>query len=233
MKLQIGGFQKVTLLDFPKRVACIIFTIGCNYRCPFCQNSELTSYNIEVSNTEEDILNYLEKRKGIIDGISISGGEPTLQKGLEDFIRKVKKKGFQVKLDTNGSKPQVLEKLINEKLLDYVAMDIKNDFLHYDEITGIKNFNPKNIEESIEIIKNSGIEYEFRTTVIKEYHSIDNIKCILNVIGKDAKYYLQNFKDSENVPKHELHGFTDDELNFIRNELIKDYPNLKIRGLKS
>lgn len=231
MELQIGGFQKVTLLDFPRRVACIIFTIGCNYRCPFCQNSELTAKDIEVSNSEEDVLNYLEKRKGVIDGISISGGEPTMQQGLENFIKKVKAKHFQVKLDTNGSNPNTLKKLLDENLLDYVAMDVKNDLLSYSKITGVQNINTENIKKSITLIKESGIEYEFRTTIIKEYHNIENIKGILKIIGKDANYYLQNFKDSENVPQKNLHSFSDEELHFIKNELSIEYPNLKIRGL--
>lgn len=232
MGLQIGGFQKVTLLDFPKRVACIIFTIGCNYKCPFCHNSELVDKTVTDLFSEEEILNYLEKRKGIIDGISISGGEPTIQSGLIDFIKEVKNRNIEVKLDTNGSNPQILKTLFEQKLIDYIAMDIKNDINNYNKITGMKKINTNYIKESIDLIKESGIEYEFRTTIIKEYHNTENIKAILELIGKDANYYLQNFKDSENVPQKGLHSFNENELQLIKNQLINEFPNLKIRGIK-
>ena len=133
--MKIAGFQKLTLLDYPSKVACIIFTQGCNYKCPYCQNSGLIDHSNEDLIDEEEIFKYLDKRKGIIDGIVISGGEPTIQKDLKDFMKKVKEKGFLIKLDTNGSNPKLVEEIINEKLVDYIAMDIKNVLEEYKDVT--------------------------------------------------------------------------------------------------
>ena len=198
--MNIAGVQKVTLLDYPGKVACEIFTQGCNFECPFCQNSSL----IPITNTgefsEEEIFEYLNLRKNILDGVVITGGEPTVQKDLKGFIKKIKDLGLLVKLDTNGGNPKVLQELIDEKLVDYVAMDIKNIFNKYN-ITAGKKINLDNIKKSIEILKASKIDYEFRTTIIKEMHSLDDIISICKLVG-NAKYYLQNFEDSENVIDH-------------------------------
>ena len=217
--MNIAGVQKVTLLDYPGKVACEIFTQGCNFECPFCQNSSL----IPITNTgefsEEEIFEYLNLRKNILDGVVITGGEPTVQKDLKSFIKKIKDLGLLVKLDTNGGNPKVLQELIDEKLVDYVAMDIKNIFNKYN-ITAGKKINLDNIKKSIEILKASKIDYEFRTTIIKEMHSLDDIISICKLVG-NAKYYLQNFEDSENVIDHSLHGFSREELLFI-DKYLKD-----------
>ena len=227
--MNIAGVQKVTLLDYPGKVACEIFTQGCNFECPFCQNSSL----IPITNTgefsEEEIFEYLNLRKNILDGVVITGGEPTVQKDLKGFIKKIKDLGLLVKLDTNGGNPKVLQELIDEKLVDYVAMDIKNIFNKYN-ITSGKKINLDNIKKSIEILKASKIDYEFRTTIIKEMHSLDDIISICKLVG-DAKYYLQNFEDSENVIDHSLHGFSREELLFIDKYLKDVFPNVEIRAL--
>lgn len=228
----IDGFSKLTLLDYPENVACIIWTRGCNFRCPFCQNSELIRMTKNEGNIkEEDVLSYLEKRKGILDGIVISGGEPTMQKGLYEFIKKVKTIGLKVKLDTNGFNPKVLKKLIDDNLLDYVAVDIKNDLDHYDKICGLNKITLDNLLETIKILENSHILYEFRTTVMKNYHNEQRIENILSLIGKNANYYLQNFKDSEYVLDKTLESFSNDELMHIYNDLKLKYPNIGIRGI--
>lgn len=227
--MNIAGVQKVTLLDYPGKVACEIFTQGCNFECPFCQNSSL----IPITNTgefsEEEIFEYLNLRKNILDGVVITGGEPTVQKDLKSFIKKIKDLGLLVKLDTNGGNPKVLQELIDEKLVDYVAMDIKNIFNKYN-ITAGKRINLDNIKKSIEILKASKTDYEFRTTIIKEMHSLDDIVSICKLVG-NAKYYLQNFEDSENVIDHSLHGFSREELLFIDKYLKDVFPNVEIRAL--
>lgn len=227
--MNIAGVQKVTLLDYPGKVACEIFTQGCNFECPFCQNSGL----IPITNTgefsEEEIFEYLNLRKNILDGVVITGGEPTVQKDLKGFIKKIKDLGLLVKLDTNGGNPKVLQELIDEDLVDYVAMDIKNIFNKYN-ITAGKKINLDNIKKSIEILKASKIDYEFRTTIIKEMHSLDDIVSICKLVG-NAKYYLQNFEDSENVIDHSLHGFSREELLFIDKYLKDLFPNVEIRAL--
>ena len=226
--MKIAGFQKLTLLDYPSKVACIIFTQGCNYKCPYCQNSGLIDHSNEDLIDEEEIFKYLDKRKGIIDGIVISGGEPTIQKDLKTFMEKVKEKGFLIKLDTNGSNPNFVEEVINEKLVDYIAMDIKNVLEEYKDVTNV-NPNINNLKRSIEIIKNSNIEHEFRTTIIKNIHSIDKILKICEYVDGD-KLYLQNFVLSENVLGKYLKPFTEEDLKEIKKEIEK-YPNVKIRGM--
>ena len=156
--MKISGMQKLTLLDYPGNIACLIFTQGCNFRCPFCHNSELLANQDENLIKEEEVMSYLEKRKGLLDGVVISGGEPLLQKDIETFMKKVKKLGYKIKLDTNGSNPHKLKDLIAKGLVDYVAMDVKNDFINYDKTSGVKS-NTDFIKESIAIIENSNIEY--------------------------------------------------------------------------
>ena len=225
----IDGFDRLTLLDFPGHIACIIFTRGCNYSCSYCQNSSLINNCKKPGRySEEDVLKFLESRKKKLEGIVISGGEPTIQKGLKEFIIKVKKMGFKVKLDTNGSNPKVLKDLINNNLIDYVAMDIKNDFDNYEKVTKC-HVNLKTIKESIDILLESKTNYEFRTTIIKEFHDLDNIKNIINKIKKCKKYYVQNFRLSSDVVDKNLTGFTLDELNNLNSKI--NNKNVIIRDL--
>lgn len=226
----IDGFQKLTLLDFPEVISCILFTKSCNFKCPFCHNAPLVLDKSKKGLISEDeIFEYLNKRKKVLDGVVISGGEPLLQKNIKKFVFKIKQEGYKVKLDTNGSNPKLLKELIEEDLIDYVAMDIKNNFSKYDLTAGTK-VNINNIKKSIELLKKEKILYEFRTTIVKEFHTIDDIKEILKFI-EGSKYYIQNFVDNENVIKQGLHGFTNDELKSIDNELKKEFTNFKIREL--
>ncbi|MGM9848218.1 MAG: anaerobic ribonucleoside-triphosphate reductase activating protein [Bacilli bacterium] len=223
--------QKLTLLDYPGNVACLIFTQGCNFRCPFCHNSGLLDMNNNCEKIDEkEVFKYLEKRKGLLDGVCISGGEPLLQKDIEYFIRKVKDLGYKVKLDTNGSSPKKLKQLIEEGLIDYVAMDIKNDFLNYDKTAGMCT-NIDNIKKSIEIIENSNIEYEFRTTIVKQFHDVGKLEKIIQYIGPNARYYIQNYQDCSSVLQRGLDGFDEEELLNIKNTLGVKYPNLVVRGV--
>jgi len=227
----ISGMQKLTLLDYPDKLSCIIFTQGCNFRCPFCHNSELIDCDKYCERIdEEEVLKYLEKRKNLLDGVCISGGEPLLQKDLESFIKKIKNMGLKVKLDTNGSNPLKLKRLIDNKLIDYVAMDIKNDFVNYNDTSGV-NANLDNIKKSINIITNSLIEYEFRTTIVKQFHDVKQIEKIINYIGPNAKYYIQNYKDCSSVLQKDLEGFNNEELVNMKNILTVKYPNVVIRGI--
>ena len=191
----IKGFNKLTLLDYPGYIACVIFTLGCNWKCPFCQNSALV---IKPSKkdliSEDEIINYMIERKGKIDGICISGGEPTIQPDLKPFIKRIKDLGFLVKLDTNGTNPDVLSDLLKDNLLDYIAMDIKNIKDKY-ESTVDTHINYDNILKSINIIKNSNIDHEFRTTVVNEYHTKDDLVNIAKLVSP-SNYYLQQFKDA-------------------------------------
>ena len=228
--MRISGFNKLCLLDYPEKIACILFTSGCNYKCSFCQNSTLIDSNESLID-EKEIFDFLEKRKNILDGVVISGGEPTIQKDLKEFIIKVKKLGFKVKLDTNGSNPKILKELLDEELLDYVAMDIKDVLNNYYKITGVKLVKVDNVEKSIELLKNSKIDFEFRTTVIKEYHDIRKLEKICKLVGKENKYYLQNFEISDNVLDKNLHGFTNEELKNMYQILKNKYKNLRVRGL--
>lgn len=228
--MKLASLNKLTLLDYPGKVACIMFTQGCNFCCPFCQNSTLIKKNGEEEISEKELFDYLNKRKKILDGICISGGEPLMHDDIDLLIERIKDLGYKVKLDTNGSYPEHLQKLIDHKLIDYVAMDIKNDFKKYNETSGTKNIDIDKIKKSIKILKESNIDYEFRTTIIKEFHTVEDIKKISEYIGKDAKYYIQNYQDSENVLMKGLHGFSHDELEDIE-KLRQIYPNLSVRGL--
>ena len=188
--MKIAGMEKLSLQDYPNHMSCIIFTQGCNMRCPFCHNSSLIPLEGDAEVSEEEFFEYIEKRKNMLDGVTISGGEPTVQKDLKDFIKKVKAIGYEIKLDTNGMNFSLLKELIDEKLVDYVAMDIKNSINKYEETSGVKKINIDNILNSIELLKQNKVQYEFRTTIINEYHSLQDIMEIINIIG-DSKYFLQ------------------------------------------
>lgn len=208
----ISGFQKLTLLDFPGHTACTLFTSGCNMRCPFCHNASLVTGTAEENYTEEEILSYLKKRQGLLDGVAITGGEPLLHKDIGDFIKKIKDLGFAVKLDTNGSFPERLKVLIDGGLLDYIAMDIKNCKEKYSLAAG-KDINVSDIEKSVELIKNSGIPHEFRTTVTKELHNEEDIISVARWLGEGEKYFLQQFKDSGEILASGQSAVHPDELN--------------------
>lgn len=190
----ICGLNKTTLLDYPGRVAATVFTGGCNFRCPFCHNAGLVLSPLTQEHyTEEDILSFLRKRRNILSGVCITGGEPTIQQDLPDFIQKIKELGIAVKLDTNGSHPQMLEQLIHERQIDYVAMDIKNSPAKYQDTAG---FPVEQVLSSADLLMQSDIPYEFRTTVVKEFHTLQDLEEIAGWIRGCPGYYLQQFEDS-------------------------------------
>ena len=193
----IHGLQKMTLLDYPGKVGCIVFTAGCNFRCPFCHNAPLvTDCRADARLDEDEVLAYLEKRRGILDGVVISGGEPTLQADLPDFIRRVRALGYAVKLDTNGTHPAMLRALLAEGLLDYVAMDVKNAPEKYAATVGVEPFDLAPIQESMRILSESGVDYEYRTTVTAELHTPDDVAAIAEWCAGAPHYYIQPFVDS-------------------------------------
>lgn len=197
--IKIGGLQRTTLIDFPGRIAATVFLSGCNFRCPWCYSSELVlpeKISLQPVISQEEFFGFLEDKRGLLDGVVVCGGEPTQNPDLPDFLAKIKALDFQVKLDTNGSSPKILQKLIKDGLVDYVAMDVKLPKEKYQELLGI---DPKNIEESIGVIKNSGIDYEFRTTVIPSLHQKEDILEIAKWLSPAKAYYLQNFRPEKTI----------------------------------
>lgn len=194
----IGGYQKLTLIDYPGKVATTVFTVGCNFRCPFCHNPELIDFPKEEFPTyrknEKLFFDFLEKRKGKLDGVCVTGGEPTVQPDLLGFLGKIKKMGFLVKLDTNGSRPEIVKEVIARKLADFFAMDIKNRAQCYQETSG-SEVPDANIRESIRLIRESGIPHEFRTTVVPGLHEESDFEGIVDLIGGAPSYFLQEFRD--------------------------------------
>lgn len=227
----IKGLQKTTLLDYPTKVASTIFTGGCNFRCPFCHNASLVTH-IDTENifSEEEILSYLKRRKGILDGVCITGGEPLLQKDIFEFCKSVKEIGLLIKLDTNGSCPNELKKLLDADLIDYIAMDIKNSPSLYARTCGVPE-PPQGITESVEMIMNSGVDYEFRTTIVRELHNKESITELCQWIQGAKKYYLQCFKDSGDLIESGYSAYSEAELEELL-AIAKIYiPSAQLRGV--
>lgn len=232
--MKIGGLQKVTLVDYPGKIACTVFLSGCNFRCPFCYSKELV-LPIDIKKQPEidpkQFFSFLKERKGMIDACVLCGGEPTINNDLKDFIKKIKEIGYLIKLDTNGYLPEKLKELIDENLLDYIAMDIKSCFKDYSLATGI-NVDVSKIKESIELIKNSGIDYEFRTTIVPGIHTKESIIKMANDIGKAKKYFLQTFhgeKETIDPAYTNLKSFPEEELKEVLKEISSLFNICKIR----
>ncbi len=229
--MQINGFQKLTLLDFPEKVACIVFTAGCNFRCPFCHNASLVTH-IDNSNViaEQEVLEYLKKRKGILEGVSITGGEPLLQGDIEEFIEKVKALGYAVKLDTNGTFPDKLIRLVERGLIDYVAMDIKNSKEKYANTAGVTQLDLSNIQKSIDYLLEGKVDFEFRTTVVNGLHNVEDIQDIVKWIKGTPKYYLQNFVDSGDILQKGMSSIEKNELEKMLQAAQTLIPTAQIRS---
>ncbi|MDA3847852.1 MAG: anaerobic ribonucleoside-triphosphate reductase activating protein [Vallitaleaceae bacterium] len=228
--MNIAGLTKTTLLDYPNHVACTVYIHGCNLNCPFCHNGQLLSVNNKAPLAETAIFEFLIKRRNVLDGICITGGEPTLQPGLIPFIKKVKALGMKIKLDTNGLKPKVLAHLIEDNLIDYIAMDIKNSKEHYPRTVGINTVDITKINQSIGLIKASGIPYEFRTTVMREFHTIDGLISIAQWLGRVDNYTLQNYKKSDNQLTDVTYtAFEKSELETYRTRLSPYYLSIKVK----
>jgi pyruvate formate lyase activating enzyme len=196
----LGGLQKLTLIDYPGHIAATVFTVGCNFRCPFCHNPELvTNIGYRASSIfEDEFFELLENRKGKLEGVCITGGEPTIQPDIVEFIRKIKLLGFKVKLDTNGTRPDVLRTLFAERLLDFVAMDVKSGQMGYNKATNSK-VDLERIKLSVNLIRNSGVDYEFRTTVVPGLHSEKDLEDIGKWLSGAKKYVLQTFEDKGKI----------------------------------
>lgn len=224
--MTIGGFQKVSLIDYPGKIAAIIFTVGCNFKCGYCHNRELNCVEGVNKISEDEILSFLEKRKGKLEGVVITGGEPTLQKDLEIFIRKIKEMGYLVKLDTNGSNPQIIENLIRAELLDFIAMDIKAPFYKYQKIANTKIIS-LSIKKSISLIINSKIKHEFRSTVVKNELRAEDLILMAKMIKGASVYALQKFNPSKVLDKsfHDKKTYPVEDFESIKNKLsvfVKD-----------
>ena len=234
-RIRIAGLQKMTLLDYPGKVAAGIFTSGCNFKCPYCHNRDLVFVpdNYEFYQPEE-VLSYLEKRKGILDGVCISGGEPLIQENLIEFIAEIKNLGYLVKLDTNGNRPERLKELCETGMIDYVAMDVKNSPDKYAMTVGLNNevFKLENIRESIAYLMASDVDYEFRTTVVKELHDVDDIAEIARWIRGARHFYLQQYTESDNVIQKGFHAYTADEMRELCRIAQEYVPAAEIRGVK-
>ena len=231
--MKICGFQKMTMLDYPGKVACTVFTGGCNFRCPFCHNALLVTEVDEcVLWDENEIIEYLYKRKGIIDGVCITGGEPLMQKDIAGFLRKVKETGLPVKLDTNGSYPEKLRELVAEGLIDYVAMDIKNSKEKYPATVGLEKYDISKVEESVDFLLSGAVDYEFRTTVVKEFHTAADIADITEWISGAKRYFLQGFVDSGNLIGENLSAYRPQEMVEICSAAQEKLPNTVLRGIK-
>lgn len=233
IKMEIHGFQKTTLLDYPGHVAATVFTGRCNFRCPFCHNRNLVLRpDAEPVIEEEEVFSCLKKRKGILEGVCITGGEPTLQTDLREFIKEVKELGYRVKLDTNGYNPKVLGQLLGEGLLDYVAMDVKADLPNYGRASGCGNMDLNRIRESIAILKNSQISYEFRTTVVKGIHSVEEFDGIGQLLEGCRAYYLQAFQESQNVIQCGFEAFPVEIMEEMAERARKYIDKVELRGVK-
>ena len=211
--MTLHGLQKMTLLDYPGRVACTLFTFGCNLRCPFCHNAGLvTDSDPAAAIDEQEVLQFLSSRQGLLDGVCITGGEPLLQPDITDFLHRVKALGYPVKLDTNGCYPQALRHVVEEGLVDYVAMDIKNSPSLYPETVGLSDFDVTPVQESVSYLLEGHVEYEFRTTVVKEFHTAASIREAARWIAGAPRYYLQGFVDSGNLIGQGLTAPTPEEM---------------------
>jgi len=230
--MNIHGFTKTTLLDYPGHMAATVFTGSCNLRCPYCHNFDLVlNPDIFPKEDEEQILSFLKKRLGILKGVCITGGEPTLQPDLRDFIKKVKDIGYLVKLDTNGCNPKVLGSLIDDKLIDYAAIDIKAGRDNYALAVGLSKFNTANIEESVRILSQNKIDYEFRTTTVKGIHTDADFEDIAVWLPSDCKYFIQSYNDTAGIGDLKCSSFSKPELEHFLDIIKARIPNSSLRGV--
>lgn len=230
--MDIRGLNKTTLLDYPEHVAATIFTGGCNFRCPFCHNGNLVLNPKSVpAFSVNDVLTFLNKRKHILSGICITGGEPTLQPDLTDFMKSVKDIGYLVKLDTNGYHPDVLKRILEAGLVDYVAMDLKAGLSHYAQACGLEHFDSNRILESISLLSSSLVAYEFRTTTVKGIHTTDDFIELSQIIPPDASYFIQSYKESDGVIHKGYSSFTAKELSTFLAIIQPHVPAVALRGV--
>jgi len=226
--MKICGFLPLTLLDFPGRTACTVFTSGCNLRCPYCHNAAIARSDAPTIE-ESELFDFLNRRRGLLDGVCISGGEPLLQSDLPDFIRKIKEQGFAIKLDTNGTLP--IEDLLAAGLVDYIAMDLKNSLEEYPKTIGADGFNAAVLLKNIEALRNSGAEYEFRTTMVRELHTSASLRSLASIIRPDEKWFLQQYRGQNTGNEWSLSAFSVAEMTGFQAELAGFVPLVELRGI--
>lgn len=234
--MYLCGLQKLALVDYPGHLAATVFSGGCNLRCPFCHNAPLvTRLNETPELPEREVLDFLSSRKGLLDGVVLSGGEPLMQPVAADFLRAVREMGFAVKLDTNGCYPAALAEILEQGLVDYVAMDIKNSREKYPETVGVSNFDTAPVEESVRLLKASGVDHEFRTTVVREFHTPEDIRAIGQWVGDmpadpASRYFLQGFVDSGDLVGQGCHGLSPAEMRALAEEARPFFGQTALRG---
>ncbi len=230
--MKFYGMQKMTLLDYPGYVACTLFTGGCNFRCPFCHNALLV-LDLDENYTipEEEVLAFLKKRQGLLDGVCVTGGEPLINKDIGNFLSKVKELGFKIKLDTNGTNPALLKELVSQNLVDYVAVDIKNSPEKYAETVGLKSFDMSTINETVNFLMTGSVDYEFRTTVTKQFHTEKSMEEAARFIRGAKRYFLQNFVDSGNLIGSGITGQSKEEMEKLLAVVKKYVPDSCLRGI--
>lgn len=230
--MKISGLQKLTLLDFPGHTACTVFTSGCNFRCPFCHNASLVKCIADEEIGEDAFFSFLLKRKGILSGVAITGGEPTLQADLPEFVGKIASMGFKVKLDSNGYRSEVLRGLLSSGNVHYVAMDIKSAPENYARVAGVSDIDLDRINESISIIKESGVPYEFRTTAVKGLHTPSDFLAVGKWLGDVPRYFIQRFVDSGDVLEGGFGAFSDEEMTSLLAMARVFTPKAELRGVE-
>ena len=229
--MRIHGLQKMTLLDFPGRVACTVFLGGCDFRCPFCHNFELVDGSAPAVMEQDELFSFLEKRRGLLDGVAITGGEPCLRPELPDFIRRIRAMGYAVKLDTNGTHPAVLKAVLDAGLADYVAMDIKNSPEKYAFTAGLEALDLEPVRESVRMLMEGDTEYEFRTTVVDELHEAADFDAIGAWISGAKHYFLQAFTDRDSVPFGNLHAPSAERMREYAEIMRRYVPDSQLRGV--
>ena len=230
--MEIHGLQKLTLLDFPGHTACTVFTGRCNFRCPFCQNASLVLQPETLAAVpREDVFAFLEKRRGLLDGVAVTGGEPTLQPDLGDFLRRVKDLGYRTKLDTNGARPDVLRSLLAAGLLDYAAMDIKSSPAGYARCAGVSESVLGPVRESVELLEASGLPHEFRTTAVKPLHTPEDFDAIGRWLAGTERYFIQSFADSGDILGEGMSAFGREELEALLAAVRPWIPGAELRGV--
>lgn len=234
--ISFAGMQKMTLLDYPDKTACTLFTAGCNFACPFCHNPDLVTF-INVGGAppllpEEDVLRFLKSRQGLLDGVCISGGEPLAHEDVLGFARRVKELGYLVKIDTNGSYPDRLRALVEDAKIDYVAMDIKNAPNKYAQTIGVTGYDAAPVLRSVEYLLAGNVPYEFRTTVVREFHALDDLLSIARLIPNAAKYYLQGFDNPERALQAGLSAYEEHEMREMLESVKEVLPRAQLRGVR-
>ena len=229
--MEIHGLQKMTLLDYPGKVACTVFLSGCDFRCPFCHNGELVTGTCPPETDDQGLLAFLNRRKGLLDGVCVTGGEPLLRPDLPRLLGEIKELGFQVKVDTNGTHPDRLRRLVEEGLVDYVAMDVKNSPERYGETAGVYGLELASVRDSVSYLLSGAVDYEFRTTVVREFHNRDSFRAIGPWLSGARRYYLQSFVDRDTVLRAGLHPWDRESLEAFAGLVRPWVERVELRGV--